>query len=122
MKSGKTILVPLVLLTALMVGFSSIGYCDAAAIRKSFKVYDTGKNYFDNGDYRRAVSQFEDVVGNYPETDLTEAAMYYLGKSYEKMDNNKQAISVYEALIKRFRRGYWVKSARDHIKDIRSAE
>ncbi|MCR5685804.1 MAG: tetratricopeptide repeat protein [Lachnospiraceae bacterium] len=62
----------------------------------SRKVYRSGRNSFDDGDYAESSRLLEAAVKLSPDND---AAMYYLGKSYQALKDNEKAIYYYKLML-----------------------
>lgn len=60
------------------------------------KIYKAGKALYDNADYDAAAGMLEAAVAFNGEND---AAMYYLGKSYQAVQNYEKAIYYYKMMI-----------------------
>lgn len=65
-------------------------------------LYEKGSAIFKRGKYPEAVAAFEHYVKDYPDSDLTANALYWLGLSYLAMEDFKQAAEVQQRLIKSF--------------------
>ncbi len=65
-------------------------------------LYEKGSAIFKRGKYPEAAAVFEQYVKNYPDSDLTANALYWLGLSYLAMEDFKQAAEAQQQLIKRF--------------------
>ena len=61
----------------------------------SKKVYRSGRDAFDDGDYNEAARLLEATVKLAPDSD---AAMYYLGKSYQALKDYESAIFYYKLM------------------------
>ncbi|MCR5331109.1 MAG: tetratricopeptide repeat protein [Lachnospiraceae bacterium] len=64
--------------------------------RAARKVYRSGKNAFDGGDYAEAAEKLEAAVALSPEND---AAMYYLGKAYQALNELEKAVYYYKLML-----------------------
>lgn len=65
-------------------------------------LYEKGSAIFKRGKYPEAVVAFEQYVKDYPDSELTANALYWLGLSYLAMEDFKQAVEVQQRLIKNF--------------------
>lgn len=108
-----------VIIIAFMVLCLTAGTCFAGVIKDSIKVYDKGKKYYDREKYDKAIECFEEVVGKYPETDLTQIAMYFLADSYAKSGNKDKAAAAYSEMVKKYKSGFWVKKAEEEMKKLK---
>ena len=61
-----------------------------------------GNSYYAMGNYREAVTAFQKVITDYPQTDSVPQAYYKLGLSYEGLKQTDLARRAYETLIKDF--------------------
>ena len=62
----------------------------------SRKVYRSGRDAFDNGNYAEAAEKLEATVEFSPTND---AAMYYLGKSYQALKEYEKAVYYYRLML-----------------------
>lgn len=53
-----------------------------------------GRFYFRTGEYLSAIPRFEEVVTKYTDLGLDEQALYYLGRSYLKIDRKDKALDI----------------------------
>ena len=60
------------------------------------KIYKAGKSLYDSGDYEGATGMLEAAVAFNKEND---AAMYYLGKSYQAIEQYEKAIYYYKLML-----------------------
>ena len=60
------------------------------------KIYKAGKSLYDNGDYEGATGMLEAAVSFNKEND---AAMYYLGKSYQAIEQYEKAVYYYKLML-----------------------
>jgi outer membrane protein assembly factor BamD len=64
--------------------------------------YYVGSFYFKKGSYEAAVSRFNDLLKDYPESGKVSEVLYYLGLSYENLGQRDKALSSLNQLIDRF--------------------
>lgn len=64
--------------------------------------YATGKAAFDRGDYFDAIADLKAYVEQYPGTELTDDALFYLGQSYVRTKDYALASSQFDRLIRDF--------------------
>ena len=62
----------------------------------SRKVYRSGRDAFDKGEYAEASEKLEAAVALTPDSD---SAMYYLGKSYQALKDFEKAIYYYKLML-----------------------
>ncbi|MBU4305498.1 MAG: outer membrane protein assembly factor BamD [Candidatus Omnitrophica bacterium] len=61
--------------------------------------FDWAKGYFDDGDYRKAVSEFRKLAKKFPKNKLAPEAVYYTALSYEKLKKHYKAYETYESIL-----------------------
>ncbi|MDD4956820.1 MAG: tetratricopeptide repeat protein [Candidatus Omnitrophica bacterium] len=96
--------------------FFAQGTCLALTIKDSMKLYDEGKREYKREKYDEAIESFKKAVEECPESAMTEVAMYYLGKSYEKAGQKTEAKTVLKGLIEKYGSGKWAVWANNDIK------
>ncbi len=64
--------------------------------------FDRGKEAFDRGDWMEAIADFKAYVEQFPGTEKTDDALFYLGESYFRMKDYALASGQYDRLIRDF--------------------
>lgn len=72
---------------------------DSADARKA---YDDAFSLLKNGNYTEATTAFEQYLDNYPDSDLTDNASYWLGEAYYVNRDFEKAIGAYQQLVEDF--------------------
>jgi tol-pal system protein YbgF len=67
-------------------------------------LYDASYNDFLKGNYDLATREFQEYLTNFPNTDLSDNATYWIGESYYRQKRFRQAIDQYDAVLTRFPR------------------
>ena len=75
-------------------------------INPVYKVFDTPEEqfnwamgYFDEQDYKKAISEFKKLVNKFPKAEYAAEATYYIAASYEKLKNYYKAFKTYQSVI-----------------------
>lgn len=63
---------------------------------------DWAMGFYEVGDYKRAVAEFEKLIENYPNSEHAPLAQYYIGRSYEEMEDYYQAFLAYQKTIEKY--------------------
>jgi len=58
--------------------------------------------FFEKGEYKRAISEFEKLIDNYPNSKYSPSAQYYIGRSYEELGEYYQAFLTYQKTIDKY--------------------
>jgi len=66
------------------------------------KAYDTALHMFRNKKYKEAREKFEAFIKDYPKSDLTDNAQFWIAETYYAEKNYEDAILAYEALLKKY--------------------
>lgn len=66
------------------------------------QAYLTGKKSYDNGKLEEAVTLLQDSYRFNPTGDYADNALYYLGRSYYKLDNLAEALPVFKKVVAEF--------------------
>ena len=68
------------------------------------KIYDAAYNDFLKGNYDLSMREFQEYLANFPNTDLSDNATYWIGECYYRQKRYRQAIEQYDAVLSRFPR------------------
>ena len=80
----------------------AVAHIDDLRWKLAKKVYDTGMFYFRRRAYDAAVVYFEDVVEQYPRTDLAPAALSQLAETYDRIGYVEDAAEARERLLREY--------------------
>jgi len=58
--------------------------------------------FYDAGEYTKAVTEFEKLIKNYPNSIQSPSAEYYIGRSYETIEDYYQAFLAYQKTIDKY--------------------
>lgn len=78
---------------------SRIKMCKRLLAQYEFYV---GNFYYKKGSYEAAVTRFNGMLENYPDSKMESNALYYLGLSYKNMGQRDKAINILSSLIEKF--------------------
>ncbi|GEM_PF-2443516 len=117
-RTGRTRIIAGVV--AVMFICAAAGYSYAGPIKDSVSWYDKGKGLYKKGDFEGAVKCFHKAVYGYPKNVMTEVSMYFLANTYWHMGDAGRAVSVYQNIITRYGKSYWVDLAKGDLKEIQS--
>jgi tol-pal system protein YbgF len=74
-------------------------------------LYQTAYNDYLRGNYDLAIREFQDYFDHFPETDLADNAVYWIGECYYRQGKFRQAISQFDAVLSRYPRSDKLPSA-----------
>lgn len=74
-------------------------------------LYQTAYNDYLRGNYDISVRQFEDYLRTFPETELADNAVYWIGECYYRQRRFRQAIEQFDEVINRYSRSDKLPSA-----------
>ncbi len=74
-------------------------------------LYDSAYNDYLKGNYDLAMREFDEYIAEYPDTDLTDNATYWVGECYYRQRKFRQAISQFDQVITHFPRSDKMASA-----------
>lgn len=74
-------------------------------------LYQSAYQDYTQGDYDLAIEGFEEYLRNFPETDLSDNATYWIGESYYRQGMYRRAIRQFESVLNRYPRSDKVPSA-----------
>ena len=63
---------------------------------------DWAMGFYEGSDYKRAVSEFEKLIENYPNSIYCPSAQYYIGLTYEEMEEYYHAFLAYQKTIDKY--------------------
>jgi tol-pal system protein YbgF len=67
-------------------------------------LYDAAYNDFLKSNYDLSMREFQEYLANFPNTDLSDNATYWIGEGYYRQKRFRQAIEQYDAVLSRFPR------------------
>jgi outer membrane protein assembly factor BamD len=76
-----------------------IRFCQEQLAEREFYV---GHIYYKKSAYPAAITRFEGVVRDYPETQVAEKAMYYLALSYQGLGESDKATQGFKELLEKY--------------------
>ncbi len=68
----------------------------------SDREYSAVYNDFLMGNYDLAISGFQDFLTNYPDSEYSDNATFFLGRCYEKKKSYQEAIQAFDQLVERY--------------------
>jgi tol-pal system protein YbgF len=66
------------------------------------ELYDTAYADYNKGRYALAIQGFQEYLGAYPNTDLSDNAQYWIGECLYAQKKHKEAIAAFDKLLKRW--------------------
>ena len=82
-------------------------------------LYQKAERLYRAGHYSAAKEYFHEYIANYPDEDLYEVSLYYLGHCYQKLEDKKEALSLYNRVIHKYSDDdFWVQAAKKRIEEI----
>ncbi|MBU3934094.1 MAG: outer membrane protein assembly factor BamD [Candidatus Omnitrophica bacterium] len=73
-----------------------------AAKESPQKQFDWAMSFFESGDYKRAIAEFEKLLKHYPLSKLASRAQFHLAQAYEKMGEYYRAFENYQQAIDKY--------------------
>lgn len=111
-KKNTLIMITVIVVSILFVSST----CFSLTIKDSIKLYDRGKREYKRGDYNDAIDYFNKAINDCPESSMTEASMYFLGKSYQQAGNAKMATDTFKQLVDKYKSSKWANWAKQELK------
>lgn len=72
--------------------------------------------YYKKKNYKGALGRLRDLIKNYPDSGLTDKALYYIGESYMRLGERALAEEAFSALITNFPSSPFTRDARGRLK------
>jgi outer membrane protein assembly factor BamD len=63
---------------------------------------DWAMGFYDTGEYKKAISEFEKLIESYPNSIHAPLAQYYIGRSYKEIEDHYQAFLAYQKTIDKY--------------------
>lgn len=105
-----------IMLIILAVAFFSIAsYAEVETV----KTYNKAHDLYKKGKYEEAIKQYQAFMNKYPDSQLKVAALFYTAQCYQKENHNSEATKCYQEVINKHKKGYWVDSAKEEIKELK---
>lgn len=99
--------------------FSFILFEIFACEKNDKNVFEYGENALNHGEYELAITSFQRIIKEFPDSKFKEQALFKLGKIYSNFNINlENAIEFYSQLIFEFPNGKFVCLARKNLVDI----
>jgi tol-pal system protein YbgF len=76
-----------------------------ASVPDADTLYNSGRSYYNGGQYQLALQAFQEYLQYYGDTDRASNAQFFIGDSYYFQRNFKQAIEEYDKCIERYPKG-----------------
>lgn len=76
----------------------------AGAVADPKALYDAAYNDFLKSNYDLSMREFQEYLTNFPNTDLSDNATYWIGEGYYRQKRFRQAIDQYDAVLSKFPR------------------
>ena len=92
-------LISLILLLALSIGAAAYYYQYQKWDKEAAELQDTAYNYYLEGNYKEALSKYQEIVKDYSAAKGAATAMYYIGNSHLALGELDQAITAYQEII-----------------------
>lgn len=114
MSKKKIITISIIALLILTIPSSLLAYWvwtpkTGQWINPKYAVKDTPKDqmdwamgFFETEQFKRAISEFEKLIGNYPNSTYAPSAQYYIGRSYEETTDYYAAFLAYQKTIEKY--------------------
>lgn len=78
-------------------------------------LFDGGVIYYDLGDYEIAITTFQQLIDDYPDSEYTDDAQYYIAWSYYNLNSYAQAITEFEKVINNYPNSEFTDNAQYYI-------
>ena len=76
---------------------------------------DIGIIYYDQGDYNTAISNFQQLITDFPESEYTDDAQYYIAWSYYNLASHEQAILEFEKIADNYPNSEFIDDSQYYI-------
>lgn len=106
----------------ILMGWCTNGYSFGPRKSKadSVKLYDKAHDLYLKGKYKDAEKEYQEFIKKYPDSLLVETALYYTARCYTEDKNYTQALSYYKQLLTKYKKGFWVNSAKEDVVKIQA--
>lgn len=84
--------------------------------KAAWVIYDDGYKLYNTKKYAEALKKLEKVEIYDPKFSRLDAVMYYMGKSYQLLNDSRNAIALYQRLIEAYPKGSYALNAKSKIK------
>lgn len=83
--------------------------------RLADREFYVGSFYFKGKNYKGALARFRDILKDYPEVGITDAALFYIGESYAKLGETVLAKEAYTAILNTYPDSPYAGDARSRL-------
>lgn len=81
-------------------------------------VYDEGYKLYNTKKYQESLKKLAKVEVYYPQFNRMDAALYYMGRCYQFMDDSRNAVALFQKLIDSYPKSNYAVSAKVRIKSL----
>ncbi|MFH0924573.1 MAG: tol-pal system protein YbgF [bacterium] len=75
---------------------------ESTEIEPDKQLYDSALNHIRLGQYGQAIIELEEYISLFPESNLTDNALYWIGECYYKKNNYQRAVEEFKKVIESF--------------------
>lgn len=83
-----------------------------------FGAFSDGEQYFNKGEYEKAVEKYQAYIHENPEGNLSIISRYYIGKSYLALGETDKAKEAFELIVRDYPEQVWANFAKTQLEEI----
>ena len=107
----------IVVLAGMLLAVCVVG-CSTTGQYSIDKNYTLGRKYYEAGRYQKAIEYYLQHTGDHPDSLLNEVVFYHLGRSYQQLEDYKNARTYYQRLMDKYKGGFWADLASKEMSRI----
>lgn len=85
-----------------------------------FGAYSAAEEFYERGEYRKAIEKYEEYVRENPEGNMAAIADYYRAKSYENLGEVDKARGLYAKVVKNHPAVIWANFSKTRLEKLQS--
>jgi len=83
-----------------------------------FGAYSEGEKLYKKGEYRKAITKYEEYLQENREGNMAAISYYYMAKSYENLGQVAEARRIYERVIRDYPHLIWTDFAKTRLQEL----
>lgn len=100
-----------------LVGISA---CAHQSEKFYFGDYSQAENFYQQGDFERAIQKYQAYIDENPEGNLAVIAAYYMARSHAALGHKEEAKALFEDIIKNHPQVVWANFSETQLKELES--
>jgi TolA-binding protein len=97
-----------------------VSACAHQSERFYFGNYSQAENFYNKGEFERAIQKYQAYIDENPEGNLAVIAAYYMARSHAALGHKEEARVLFEGIIKNHPQVVWANFSETQLKELES--